>query len=85
MTISARPSANGVELRVIDQGTGVPETMRPHVFERYVTQSNSVSSRGLGLAFCRVAIEAHGGRIWIEDAAPGAVFAIELPTAQTVR
>jgi two-component system sensor histidine kinase/response regulator len=35
--------------------------------------------RGLGLAFCRLAIEAHGGRIWVEDGAPGAVFCMRLP------
>ena len=85
VTIAARPSAAGIELRVTDQGEGVPEELRPHVFDRYVSQSTSRTSRGLGLAFCRVAVEAHGGRIWIEDAEPGAVFAIELPTAQSVR
>jgi len=31
------------------------------------------------LAFCLVAVEAHGGRIWVEDAAPGAVFAVSIP------
>ena len=36
-------------------------------------------SRGLGLTFCKLAVEAHGGRIWIEDAAPGAVFCARLP------
>src|SRR3569623_1809396 len=81
VTIAARPSAAGIELRVTDQGEGVPEELRPHVFDRYVSQCTSLTSGGLGLAFCRVAVEAHGGRIWIEDAEPGAVFAIELPTA----
>jgi len=35
--------------------------------------------RGLGLTFCKLAVEAHGGRIWVEDAAPGAVFCVRLP------
>ena len=43
----------------------------------FVTGAN----RGLGLAFCKAAVEAHGGRISIEDAAPGAVFCIRLDDA----
>lgn len=37
------------------------------------------TSRGLGLAFCRLAAEAHGGSIWVEDGHPGAVFCVRLP------
>ncbi|MEP6860337.1 MAG: hybrid sensor histidine kinase/response regulator [Deltaproteobacteria bacterium] len=85
VTVSVRSDARGLELRVTDQGAGVPEAMRASVFARFVTSGDSATSRGLGLAFCRVAVEAHGGRIWIEDAAPGAVFAIDLPTAQALR
>ena len=39
------------------------------------------AGRGLGLTFCKLAVEAHGGRIWIEDAAPGAVFCLTVPHA----
>jgi len=35
----------------------------------------------LGLAFCRLAVEAHGGRIWVEDAQPGARFLLSIPDA----
>jgi two-component system, sensor histidine kinase and response regulator len=71
------------ELRVCDTGAGVPEALRESVFERFVqgesaSQAQTRAGRGLGLAFCRLAVEAHGGRIWIEDGAPGAVFCVRL-------
>lgn len=70
-----------VELRVVDAGPGVPEEHRARVFERFAQADREPAraSRGLGLAFCKVVIEAHGGRIWIEDAAPGAAFCIRIP------
>jgi two-component system sensor histidine kinase/response regulator len=74
-----------VELRVSDAGPGVPAEMREQVFDRFVqiegdgSGSASRGGRGLGLAFCKLVAEAHGGRIWIEDAAPGAIFCIRLP------
>lgn len=72
----------GVELRVADGGTGVPLAMREAIFERFVQLDVAASSRsgqGLGLAFCKLAAEAHGGRIWVEDGSPGAVFCIRIP------
>jgi signal transduction histidine kinase len=44
--------------------------------------ASSRSGRGLGLTFCRVAMEAHGGQIWIENAAPGCIFALRIPDAE---
>jgi signal transduction histidine kinase len=74
-----------LELCVRDLGKGIAPEAREHVFDRYARaepagDGNRGRSRGLGLAFCRLAAEAHGGRIWIEDNAPaGAVFCVELP------
>jgi signal transduction histidine kinase len=75
--------ADGVEIRVADAGPGVPEDMRESVFERFRSgpETAGCTNRGLGLAFCKQAVEAHGGRIWIEDGAPGAVFCVSLPQA----
>jgi signal transduction histidine kinase len=71
-----------VELRVADAGPGVPPDLRDRVFERFVQgDAGPRSSRGLGLAFCKLAIEAQGGAIWIEDASPGAVFCLRLDAA----
>lgn len=81
--VTAREAPGATELRVSDEGRGVPEGLREAVFGAFV-QADAGSGpvrggRGLGLAFCKFAVEAHGGRIWIEDAAPGAVFCVSLP------
>jgi signal transduction histidine kinase len=74
--------AADIELRVADAGPGVPEALRAHVFDRFVQgEAASRAGRGLGLAFCKLAVEAHGGAIWIEDAEPGAVFCVRFPAA----
>ena len=58
----------------------MPEALRERVFERFVTDGKGPArtNRGLGLAFCKAAVEAHGGQIRIEDAAPGAAFCVRL-------
>lgn len=67
------------EIRVADAGIGIPEDQRERIFERFTTgASPRGSNRGLGLAFCKLAVEAHGGRIWVEDASPGAVFVVRI-------
>ena len=72
-----------VELRVTDAGPGVPPEMRETIFDRFVQlegdRAATRSGRGLGLTFCKHAVEAHGGRIWVEDAEPGATFCVRLP------
>lgn len=77
VAVTARAAGGGVELRVRDAGPGVPADQHDRVFERF-SRGDGVeptrANRGLGLAFCKLAVEAHGGRIWIEDAAPGAIL-----------
>ena len=77
--VRAAIDGGGLVIRVADRGTGVPEELRRRVFDRFES-SGGTRNRGLGLAFCKVAVEAHGGTIWIEDAAPGAVFCMRFPT-----
>lgn len=79
--VTARKLASAIELRVADTGPGVPPELREIVFERFAS-AGPRGNHGLGLAFCRVAVAAHGGRIWVEDGAPGAVFCVELPDAR---
>jgi signal transduction histidine kinase len=82
--ISSRSTPQGVEIRVRDHGNGVPPELQGKVFEPFVQLEHGErmvtrSGRGLGLTFCRVAVQAHGGEIWIEDAQPGAAFCLRLP------
>jgi signal transduction histidine kinase len=83
LTLSASPREGGVELRVSDQGRGIPPEQREKIFEPFVQGGTEAlltrSGRGLGLTFCRLAVQAHGGNIWVQDANPGSVFCVFLP------
>jgi signal transduction histidine kinase len=84
VTVTTVRLASATELRVADAGVGIPMEMREKVFDPFVqVESGKLPTarggRGLGLTFCKVVAEAHGGRIWVEDAAPGAVFCVRLP------
>lgn len=86
--LSVRHShSDAVRICVSDEGPGVPPELRPAIFEKYARVERSAGrrdagSRGLGLRFCKLATEAHGGRIWVEDNDPvGARFCVELPRA----
>lgn len=81
-------TANGyLDFCIRDEGPGIPGAYRERIFEKYVQlEDNTVSlartSRGLGLVFCRLAAEAHGGRIWVEDNEPrGTAFRVRLRAA----
>jgi K+-sensing histidine kinase KdpD len=79
----------GCTLQVADQGRGIPPDQRERIFERYARldrelEVHSRTSRGLGLAFCRMAVRAHGGEIWVEDhASTGAAFRARIPGPPT--
>lgn len=76
--------AKVTEIRVQDSGDGVPEDMRQRIFDPYIRLASGdpisgQSGRGLGLTFCRVAVESQGGTIWVENTSPGARFCVRLP------
>jgi PAS domain S-box-containing protein len=85
ITVEGRAIDNGeVLISVSDQGNGIPKEYREIIFEKFRRIKNDSSSKGLGLglAFCRLAVEAHGGRIWVDDApGGGARFNLTLPEA----
>ncbi len=82
--VAAREVPEGLLIEVNDQGPGVPEHLREVIFERYFqAQSKELGvarSTGIGLTFCKLAVEAHGGRIGVENRpAGGASFRVMLP------
>jgi len=73
-----------VEFFVQDQGPGIPDQFREAVFEKYAQLSKNTDASGratgLGLAFCKLAVQAHGGAIGVEcDDRPGSRFFFKLP------
>jgi len=71
-------------IAVRDEGRGVPREQRARIFEPYsgggLQSASGYASSGLGLTFCRLAAEAQGGTIRVEDGKPrGSVFIVDLP------
>jgi signal transduction histidine kinase len=72
--VDARPDEALMRIEVIDTGTGIPLEERARVFEKFTQipgRTGTQRGSGLGLPFCRMAIEAQGGRIWVEDGPEG--------------
>ncbi|MBI5477801.1 MAG: HAMP domain-containing histidine kinase [Deltaproteobacteria bacterium] len=84
--LAGRP--DDVIVTVINRGPAIHPANREQIFEPYVRldQQSSAKGVGLGLAFCRLAVEAHGGRIWVEDPPGGGVaFVFSLPRRPAAR
>lgn len=86
VTVTAARHGGELELGVSDTGSGIAPEMRDRIFEKYVQveqRSGAVtrSGRGLGLAFCKLVAEAHGGRIAVDPSPVGAHFRVRLPDA----
>jgi two-component system, sensor histidine kinase and response regulator len=82
--LTSESSEERVLIRVADTGPGILPEMRERIFDPFVQLdedhgATTRAGRGLGLTFCRLAVEAHGGRISAEDAQPGSVFTVSLP------
>jgi two-component system sensor histidine kinase KdpD len=87
--IHARRVANGVEIRVLDHGPGLPPGDEARVFEKFyrgggTTTADGRRGVGLGLAICQAIVEAHRGRISARNRSEGgAEFTISLPIEKT--
>jgi two-component system clock-associated histidine kinase SasA len=76
--------SSGKEVRIIvrDSGPGIPRHMQKQIFDKFsrVKYHDAPKGVGLGLAFCRLAVEAHNGEIWVEsEVGEGSAFIFTLP------
>jgi two-component system sensor histidine kinase/response regulator len=71
-----------LRMQVIDQGQGIPEEYRDRVFEKFEVvdlKKKGVKQIGLGLTFCKMAVDAHGGKIFVKPNHPqGSMFVVEI-------
>lgn len=89
--VEESPPRRGVTRRfaicqVLDTGPGIPDEYRERIFDRFAQVKGRKGRRagsGLGLAFCKLAVEAQGGRIWVENRPEGgSAFSFTLPLAE---
>jgi two-component system, NtrC family, sensor histidine kinase KinB len=82
--IGAEEENNWVQIWVCDTGSGIPQEEHETIFQKFtrLIPQRSPKGFGLGLNFCRLAIEAHGGKIWVEsEPEQGSRFFFNLPAA----
>ncbi|MEW6287523.1 MAG: GAF domain-containing protein [Chloroflexota bacterium] len=82
--VGARAEGEWVHFWVKDQGSGIPPSEQDHIFDKFtrIRGKGKVGGLGIGLAFCRLAVQGHGGRIWVEsDTGKGATFHFTFPMA----
>ena len=87
ITIEWNRKGDFVYISVADNGPGIPDQAKPHVFEMFYTVSNEIvdsrRSMGLGLALCKSIVNAHGGEITVTDHLPhGSVFTFSVPAGE---
>jgi NtrC-family two-component system sensor histidine kinase KinB len=82
ITVCASARDGELLVSVSDSGPGIPVEDLDKIFDKFtrVTKDDRPKGLGLGLAFCRLAIEAHGGKIWVEsEEGRGSTFSFTLP------
>lgn len=81
---AGHPAGEWVVVEVQDQGIGIAEEFHQVIFELFAQAPEAHGhGTGLGLAFCKLAVEAHGGRIWLSSSlGQGATFRFTLPVAR---
>jgi NtrC-family two-component system sensor histidine kinase KinB len=81
--LTAEVDGGWLQISVVNTGMGVPPEVKERLFSKFARGSQKERGNGLGLAFCRLAVEAHHGRIWVEsEPGQGAAFRFTLPLYQ---
>ena len=85
--VSAEKQGGYAVIRVADNGNGIADDMKPHIFEMFYTGKNTVAdsrrSFGIGLTLCKSIVELHGGMLTLTDNVPhGCVFTFTLPLSE---
>ena len=83
--VSAQADQNWIQISVQDTGPGIPESDRERVFDKFtrLNKKDGPGGMGVGLAFCKLAVQGHGGKIWVEPAPKqGSRFIFTLPIFQ---
>ena len=85
--ITAIPRENMAEICVSDNGLGIPDELKEHVFEMFFTGGNPIGdsrrSLGLGLTLCQAIIHAHNGEMTLKDNSPhGCIFSFTVPLSE---
>jgi signal transduction histidine kinase len=76
--------AQQVWVSVADTGPGILPELQSRLFQKFVVGQLKGRGSGIGLAFCKLAVEAHGGRIWVEsEPGQGATFTFTLPVVHS--
>lgn len=87
INIEWRKKGNFVYVSVTDNGPGISDQAKPHIFDMFYSASNQIAdsrrSMGLGLALCKSIINAHGGEMIVTDLLPhGSIFTFSVPTGE---
>ncbi|MCL5061582.1 MAG: ATP-binding protein [Nitrospiraceae bacterium] len=84
LTIQYHENKKETVISIADRGKGVPDEMKDRIFDKFFQMEGETKQRktstGLGLTFCKLVVNAHGGNIWVEDSGDGgAKFIFTLP------